>query len=149
MKERSLLYFITAVLVSVIFLISLLIRTQLWFNAFASNQADMQAMPQTLKLLLPLMLIWVGWYFNNRHFLLASTILMTVLFMFHLNHGIIVTDTLFIPIDHAPAIRTTYVISFVLILASVGLGYYSHFLLGCCKDHECCQECECEETKEK
>lgn len=148
MKDRSLLYFITAVLVSVLFLVSLLIRTQLWFNAFASNQADMQAMPTTFKLLLPLVLVWVGWYFNNKNFLLASTILMTVLFMLHLNHAVIVTDTLWIPIDHAPAIRTTYVVSFVLILASVGLGYYAHFMLGCCKDGQCCETCECEEKKE-
>ncbi|MBE0701252.1 MAG: hypothetical protein IH571_06155 [Acholeplasmataceae bacterium] len=123
MKERSLLYFITALIASILLLMSIVIRTQLWFASYGSD-----AIPSIHKLLIPVALLWVGWYFGNKGFLLAATIIITVLFSFQLDFAGLLNDS-FLPILQAPAIKTTFVLGFILMLANIGFGYFTYFKL--------------------
>lgn len=130
MKERSLLYFITAVVASVLFLVALLIRTQGWFDAYG-----MLVMPSLYKLFIPVVLLWVGWYFENKGFLLSSAVLFTVLFGVHLDDWGVLTGDTFIVSQYAPAVKTTFVLTFILLLGSLGLGYYTYLKLSIDKNN--------------
>ncbi|MCR3906314.1 MAG: hypothetical protein NUK62_04745 [Tenericutes bacterium] len=124
MKERSLLYFITAVVASVLFLVALLIRTQGWFNTYG-----VLVMPSLHKLLIPVVLLWIGWYFENKGFLLSASIILTVLFGLHLDQWGVLNGDIFIVSQYAPAVRTAFVLGFILLLGGSGLGYYSYLTL--------------------
>jgi len=121
MKERSLLYFLTAVVASVLFLVALIIRFFPWFNSYGS-----MALPTLHKLIFPLALLWIGWYFENKGFLISATILSTVLLMFHMDYSGLLNGDIFIVSSYAPLVRTTYVLGFILLLGSNVLGYYTY-----------------------
>ena len=124
MKERSLLYFITAVILSTLVLVSIVIRLFNWFELYGDF-----AMPTLHKLLIPLVLIWVGWYFENKGFLLSSIIIITLLFGFHLDNYGLINGDIFVPSDYAPLVKTTFVLGILLFLGSIGFGYYTYFKL--------------------
>lgn len=122
MKERSLLYFITAVIASVLFLVSILVRTQPWFINYGYL-----AMPSIYKLFIPVVLLWVGWYYQNKGLLLSATIIVSVLLGGFFDHVGVLTNDIFVLISFAPAVKTSFVLGMVLQLAIVGLGYFTYF----------------------
>ena len=121
MKERSLLYFLTAVIASVLFLVAIITRFFPWFNNFG-----ILVIPTLHKLIFPLILLWVGWYFENKGFLISATIISTILLMFHMDNAGLLNGDIFIPSAYAPLVKTTYVLGFILMLASVVLGFFTY-----------------------
>lgn len=124
MKERNLFYFITAVVFSTLVLLSLFVRIQIWFPTFGAF-----VMPSLNQLLIPLILIWLGWVLENKGFLLATAIISTVLFGFHLETFGILTGDPFVPSLYAPLVRTSYVLAAALLLGTSGLGFYTYLRL--------------------
>lgn len=124
MKERSLLYFITALTVTILLIISLVIRTMPWFRAYGTL-----AMPAFYYFLIPTALLWVGWFFDQNAFLLASSILLAVLFGLHLDSAGILNGDINVISSQAPIVRTVFVLSLLLITGGSGLGFYTYFKL--------------------
>jgi hypothetical protein len=125
MKARDLLYFVTALITSVLFLVSLLVRTQSWFNNYG-----VYTMPVMVKVLIPLIIIWVGWFFESKGLLLSSVILVTVLLMFQLDHYNILTNRApFVSSSLAPVVKTLYVLGIMLMTSIAGLGLFTYFKL--------------------
>ncbi len=124
MKERSLLYFITAVVATVLFVVAIIVRFLDWFPFYGTL-----VLPQIHKLIIPLILLWVGWYFENKGFLLASTTITAVIFMLQMDHAGILNGDINVLSSLAPIVRTTYVLGFMLMSAIVVLGYYTWYVL--------------------
>ena len=124
MKERSLLYFITALTVTILLIISLVIRTMDWFPTYGSF-----AMPGFYYFLIPTALLWVGWYFNQNAFLLAASIILAIAFSLHLDNVGVLDGSIRVISSQRPMVKTVFVLSLVLITASSGLGFYSYFRL--------------------
>jgi len=125
MKERDLLYFVTALITSVLFLASIFIRTQSWFNLYG-----VYTIPTLHKILFPLVIVWVGWYFESKGLLLSSVILVAVLLMFQLDHYNILTNIDPYVTSHlAPIVKTLYVLGIMLMTTITSLGLFTYFKL--------------------
>jgi hypothetical protein len=124
MKERNLLYFTSATVVSILFLVSVILRFSNWFDEYG------YVIPAIHKVIIPVALIWIGWYFKNNGFVLASLIILTVLFGEHLGNAGVLDDRnldFFVLMTYKPIVRTAYVVSFILYVGSIILGYFSYF----------------------
>ena len=124
MKERNLLYFITALTVTILLILSLVIRTMPWFRAYGSF-----AMPPFYYFLIPAIVLWLGWFFEENAFLLAATILMSMFFGLHLDNAGILNGDIHVISSQAPIVRTVFVLTFMLIAGSSGLGFFTYFKL--------------------
>jgi hypothetical protein len=124
MKERSLLYFITAVVATVLFMVVIIVRFLDWFPYYG-----LLALPAIHKLIIPLILLWVGWYFENKGFLLASTTITAVILMFQMDHAGVLNGDINVISSLAPIVRTTYVLGFMLMVGIVILGYFTWYVL--------------------
>ena len=71
-------------------------------------------------------LLWVGWYFENNGFLLASAILFSVIFGLHLDHVGLLNNDPYVVSRYAPTVKTAYVLSLLLTLGSAVLGYVTY-----------------------
>ena len=124
MKERNLLYFTTATVVSILFLVSIILRFNDWHSLHA------YVIPTFHKMIIPIALIWLAWYFKNNGFFLASLIILVILFGNHLSHAGVLDDgntDYFVLMTYKPVVRTAYVISALLYTAAIGLGFFSYF----------------------
>lgn len=126
MKERNLFYFITALTVTILLILSLVIRTMPWFRNYGTL-----AMPPFYYFLIPTIVLWLGWWFEHKGFLLASTLLIAVLFGMHLESAGILNNTIYVISSQAPMVRTVYVLTFMLILGSTGLGFFTYYKMDC------------------
>jgi len=124
MKERSLLYFITAVIATILFLVSIIVRSFEWYTTYGEY-----VMPIMYALFVPVVLLWVGWYFQNKGYLLATSVIVAILigqqfeFVGVLNGGIFISGL------YAPMVKTTFVLGLILMFASSGLGFYTYLKL--------------------
>ena len=116
MKERNILFFISALILSVLLLLSVLIRTQIWFDV---NNYGKMAVPTIHYLLIPVVLLWLAWYFESDQLLLSSAILVSVVFILHLDYAGLLSNDPFVSPTYAPAVKTAYVLSFILLLATI------------------------------
>lgn len=123
MKERSLLYFLTAVILSTLLLISVLVRLFDWYPRYGNIVT-----PSFWLYLIPLLLIWIGWFFGSKGLLLASSILMTSLLIGHAGNIGILSGTPYVLSMYAPMVKTIYVVSLMLLIAIIGLGFYTYWL---------------------
>lgn len=123
MKERNLLYFITALVASILLLISIFIRTQSWFSI---NDYGLLAVPTIHYLLIPVALLWVGWYFENNGFLLAAAILLSVIFGLHLDHWGLLGNDPYVISRYAPTVKTAYILSLLLALGAAVLAFVTY-----------------------
>jgi hypothetical protein len=133
MKERSLLVFITAVTVSLLFIASLVVRSFIWRDVtidLSLPSYGVMVIPAYAKLFILVALYWIAWYFEERGFLLAATILMTALFMTHFDYSGLIGGSIFIPSAYAPMVKTSYVFSFLLMAISIVLGFYAYYVHG-------------------
>ncbi len=124
MKERSLLYFITAVIASVLFLVSILVRMLDWFSTYGYL-----VMPTMYELFIPVVLLWIGWYFQNKGFLLSAVIIVSVLAGAQFDYVGVLNGQIFVLVAFAPAVKTAYVLGLVLSFATAGIGFYSYYKL--------------------
>lgn len=124
MKERSLLYFITAVVATVLFLVSILITTQRWFDTYG-----VMVLPSWYMFLVPVILLWVGWFFEVKGYLLAASIILSIMLAGQFDYTSLVNGSQFVPSLYAPMVKTVYVLGLMLLIGSTGLGYYTYHLL--------------------
>jgi magnesium-transporting ATPase (P-type) len=108
MKERNLMVFISAVTVSVLFIIGIILRTQAWFTNYAS-----QSYPSYVRLILPLALLWLGWVFENKGFVLAASVLLAVIWLLHLDYSGFVSGDIFVPSNYTAIVKTTFVFGLI------------------------------------
>lgn len=124
MKERSLLFFITAVVATILFIVAIIVRFVDWFPLYG-----LLVLPAIHKLLIPVVLLWIGWYFENKGFLLASTTIIAVLLSFQMDHAGVLNGDILVISTMAPIVRTTYVLGFMLMTGIVILGYFTWYML--------------------
>lgn len=124
MKERSLLYFITAVIATILFLVSIIVRTFDWYTTYGEH-----VMPIVYALFVPVVLLWVGWYFQNKGYLLAASIIVAVLIGQQFESVGVLNGVIFISGLYAPMVKTTFVLGLILMVASSGLGFYTYLKL--------------------
>ena len=119
MKERNLLVFIAALVVSILLLLSLFVRLFDWFDV---NSYGQYATVSTHFYILPVIIIWLGWFLEDKKSVLIASALMAVNLYFHLeNLGVLSGDPILVT-AYAPAIKTTYVLTLILIVAAIGIG---------------------------
>ncbi|BCR36543.1 hypothetical protein [Mariniplasma anaerobium] len=123
MKERNLLYFITALVASILLLISILARTQAWFNI---NDYGQLAIPTIHYLLIPVALLWVGWYFEVDGLLLSAAVILSIVFGFQLNNWGLLNNDPYIVSRYAPMVKTVYVLGLVLNLGTFVLAFFTY-----------------------
>ena len=123
MKERNLLYFITALVASILLLISILARTQSWFNL---NDYGQLAIPTIHYLLIPVALLWVGWYFENDGLLLSAAVILSVIFVYHLDNFGLLNNDPYIVSRYAPMVKTVFVLGLTLNLGTVVLAFFTY-----------------------
>jgi hypothetical protein len=123
MKERNLLYFITALIASILLLISILARTQAWFNI---NNYGNLAIPTIHYLLIPVILLWVGWYFEVDGLLLSAAVILSIVFGLNLDNWGLLNNDPYIVSRYAPMVKTVYVLGLALNLGAVGLAFFTY-----------------------
>ncbi len=124
MKERSQLYFITALIVSILLILSFVVRAFVWFPNYGEY-----AIPSFMYFLVPTILIWVGWYFEDKGFLLAASIVLVFLFGVHLESAGVLNGGIPVISSRAPMVRTFYVLTFALLVGSFGIGFFTYLKL--------------------
>lgn len=124
MKERNLLYFLLAVVISTIMIVSIIVRLLNWYNMYGTIVT-----PRIHMIIIPLLLIWVGWYFENKGLLLSTSILMTVILFMHMGNSGLLSGTPYVISSLAPIVKTIYVVSFMMVSISIGLGFYTYLNL--------------------
>ncbi len=122
MKERSILHFMAAMVVSILTLISFIVMFATWSKAYADD-----IIPAFYILLIPTFILWFSWYIEDRGFLLAGSTILVFLFIQHLSTISIIGKDIFITPQYAPIVRTIYVLTFGLLLGSSLLGYLSSY----------------------
>lgn len=124
MKERSILHFMAAMVVSILMIISFIVMFATWSKAYADD-----IIPAFYILLIPTIILWFGWFIEDRGFLLSGSTILAILFIMHLNTISILGNDIFITPSYAPIVRTIYVLTFGLLLASSCLGFLASYLI--------------------
>ena len=124
MKERSILYFITAVTATILFLVSIIVRSFDWYTTYGQY-----VMPVMYALFFPVVLLWVGWYFQNKGYLLAASVIVAVLIGQQFESVGVLNGVIFVSGLYAPMVKTTFVLGLILMLATSGIGFYSYLKL--------------------
>ncbi|QWB95845.1 hypothetical protein KHQ89_08015 [Mycoplasmatota bacterium] len=125
MKDRNLLVFIAALVTSILLLLSVLIRLFDWFDV---NNYGHYAAISTHFYILPVIILWLGWFFDDIKSVLVATTLMAVNLYFHLESISVLSGDPILVSSYAPAIKTTYVLNLVLIVAVICFGFVSYYL---------------------
>lgn len=119
MKERNLLYFVSAVILTVFFLLSLIARTQEWFRFYGN-----QAIPPYYQLILPLILIWGGWFFDLKRIVDFVVAIVLVMFTFHLVSVVGVIGSTAMPSGYAPMVKTYALMSLIIMIGFVVVALF-------------------------
>jgi len=125
MEERNLLVFIAALVASVLLLMSIVIRFFVWFDV---NDYGYYAMVSTYYFIIPVAVLWLGWFLNDIKSVVIASVLMSVNLYFHLDHIGILTGTPLLVSSYAPAVKTTYVLGLLLMVATIVIGFVSYYL---------------------
>jgi len=125
MKERNLLVFIAALLASILFIISIAVRFFVWYDV---NGYGDYASVSVVYFILPLALVWLGWYLDDLKSVVAASLVLTVNLYFHLDNIGILSGTPNIVPSYAPAIKTTYVLNLILMVATIAIGFVAYYL---------------------
>lgn len=125
MKERNLLVFITAVVASILLLMSIFVR---FFNWFDVNNYGSYASLSTYFYILPVALLWLGWFIDDIKSVFAASLLMVVNLYFHLENISVLSGDPVLVSSYAPAIKTTYVLTLILIVVTAAIGFVTYYL---------------------
>ncbi len=123
MKERNILYFITAVISSILLVMSIVIR----FFAFFKYNGFLYAaftLPDYYYFIFPVVLLWVAWFFEEETFELVGTSLFIIIFSLHLENIGVLTGTPYVTSSFAPTVKTVYMLGFLLLLGTIISGFY-------------------------
>ncbi len=125
MENRNILVFMTAVAASILLLISIFIRLFVWYDV---NNYGNYASLSTYFYIVPVVLFWIGWFLNDIKSVFAASLLMIVNLYFHLEKISVLSGDPVLVSSYAPAIKTTYVLTLILIVAIAALGFVSYYL---------------------
>jgi hypothetical protein len=125
MKDRNLLVFIAALVTSILLLISVFIRLFDWFDV---NNYGHYAAISTHFYIFPVIFLWLGWFFEDMKSVLVASTLMVVNLYFHLENISVLSGDPVLVSSYAPAIKTTYVLNLVLIVAVICFGFVTYYL---------------------
>ncbi len=123
MKERNLLVFIAALIASILFIVSIVVRFFRWYE-FNGDYASIS----TYYLIIPVILLWLGWFLDDMKSVVAASVLLSVCMYFHVENIGVLSGTPLLVSTYAPAIKTTYVLNLVLVIATVVIGFVSYYL---------------------
>lgn len=125
MKERSLLYFTAALITSLIFILTIILYFSKWQEDYG------YVLPSIHQLAIPLVLIWLAWFFRADGFALAAGVLVAVIlgnqliYLQVLNNQSIVY---YVPRLYAPMVRTSYLMLTLLLIGSMGFSFFGYYL---------------------
>lgn len=125
MKERNLLVFIAALVASILLVVSIGLKFFDWFDV---NDYGLYASIPTTFYIVPVAILWLGWFLDDLKSVVVASVLMTVNLYFHLNHISILNGAPIIVSSYAPAVKTAYVLNLVLMVATIILGFVSYYL---------------------
>ncbi len=125
MKERNLLVFIAALIASILLVISVVVRLFVWYDI--NNYGSYVSVPMVYYII-PIALLWLGWYLDDVKSVLVASAVMTVNLYFHLSHIGILSGEPLVVSSYAPAIKTSYVLNLVLIVAVIAFGFVSYYI---------------------
>jgi hypothetical protein len=86
-------------------------------------------MPVMYALFFPVVLLWVGWYFQNKGYLLAASVIVAVLIGQQFESVGVLNGVIFVSGLYAPMVKTTFVLGLILMIATSGIGFYSYLKL--------------------
>lgn len=124
MKERNILYFSTTLLITVLTIISFIVSFLPWAPAYSN-----EVIPKYYILLIPTIILWFGWFLEDKGFLLSASAVIVVLFLEHLKNNKILSNDIFITPQYAPIVKTVYVVSFAVLIAAVIISYITAYTL--------------------
>ncbi|MDO9630161.1 MAG: hypothetical protein Q7I99_09710, partial [Acholeplasmataceae bacterium] len=83
------------------------------------------ALPSIYTLFIPVVLLWVGWYFQNKGFLLSASIFLSVvLTMFWDKSAGVLNGDIHVISAYAPGVKTVFVLGSMLIIGTFVMGYF-------------------------
>lgn len=124
MKERNNLYFITAVVASILLVMAIVIRFFDFFSFNAFEYAPL-VLPDYFYYLIPVALLWFAWYVEDEAFELIGTAMFVIFFALHIENIRLLTGTPYIISRYAPIVRTVYMLGFLLMLGTIVSGFYA------------------------
>lgn len=124
MKERNILYFSTTLLLTVLTLISFVVSFLPWAQAYGDK-----IIPKFYILLIPTIVLWFGWFLEDKGFLLSASAVLTILFFEQIYKSEILSKDVFITPQYAPIVKTVYVVTFAVLLAAIILSYFTAYIL--------------------
>ena len=123
MKERNILYFITAVLASILFLMSIIIRFFPAYRFQAFEYADVILLDY-YYFIVPVLLLWLGWYFEDELFIVLSSTVFVVFFVLHLENFGVLSNSPYIISTYAPTVKTVYMLGLLLMAGTIVTGFF-------------------------
>lgn len=123
MKERNLLYYITAIVASVLFILAIAIRFFGFFKFNAYQYADI-ILPDYYYYIFPVILLWLAWYLEDEALLLIGSSFYIIFFGIHVESIGVLTGTPYVISRYAPIVKTIYLVGFILILSVIGFGFF-------------------------
>ena len=121
MKERNILYFISAVVASVLFIVALIPRFFPWFYLYGDF-----VVPPLYALFIPLAILWLSWFFENRGFFLSAAVIHVVVIIMHLGNVGLLNGDIYVVSAYAPMVRTIYTLTFILLAGIIVFGFYTY-----------------------
>ncbi|MFA6800926.1 MAG: hypothetical protein WCR19_02315 [Acholeplasmataceae bacterium] len=125
MKERNLLVFITALVASILLVISICLKFFIWYDV---NDYGLYASIPTTFYLIPVVILWLGWYLDDIKSVVIASAIMTINLYFHLEHVGVLNGNPLLVTSYAPMIKTVYVLNLVLMVATIISGFVSYYL---------------------
>lgn len=123
MKERNILYFITATIASILFIMAIVIRLFAFFRYNAYEYASIILLDY-YYFLFPVVLLWLAWFFEEESFELIGSAIFIVFFALHTENIRVLTGTPYVISRFAPIVRTVYMLGFLLMLGTIITGFF-------------------------
>lgn len=124
MKEKSLLYFISATAITLLFILTIILSFSNWYEQFG------YVLPRLYITIFPLALIWLAWYFNHHGFALASLLLLIMIIGNQFGFAQVLNSQsieYFVPSRFAPIVRTSYLTSTLILGITIIFTGYEYF----------------------
>jgi len=123
MKERNLLYFITAVVASILLVLAIAIRFFGFFKFNAYQYGDVILLDYYYYIF-PVALLWLAWYFEDETLILIGSSFYVVFFALHVENIGLLSGTPYVISRYAPIVKTIYMVGLLLIVAVIGFGFF-------------------------
>ncbi len=121
MKDRNILYFITAIIASILLVMSIVIR---FFKFFQEPDYADIVLLDYYYYIIPVAILWFGWYFEDETMVLISASLFAVFAALHIEHIGVLVNSPYVTSNFAPTVKTIYLLGLVLMVATSVAGFF-------------------------